>query len=95
MANKFSVLLGKQILKVQSKIEDRLKQIEDLKTLTFTRIQQITKATFTDAQSLDFEIYGSIATKLAIDTSDMDIAVYGVVPIDKINSSANVRELTV
>lgn len=46
-------------------------------------------------QQLDFEIYGSIATKLAIDTSDMDIAVYGVVPIDKINSNANVRELTV
>lgn len=27
---------------------------------------------------LSFEVYGSMATKLAIDTSDMDIAIYGI-----------------
>ena len=36
-----------------------------------------------------------MATKLAIDTSDMDIAVYGVIPIEKINASPNPREITV
>lgn len=28
--------------------------------------------------SLNFDVYGSMATKLAIDTSDMDIAIYGI-----------------
>jgi len=28
--------------------------------------------------SLSFDVYGSMATKLAIDTSDMDIAIYGI-----------------
>ena len=36
-----------------------------------------------------------MATKLAIDTSDMDIAVYGIVPNEKLNASSNPRELTV
>ena len=30
--------------------------------------------------SLSFDVYGSMATKLAIDTSDMDIAIYGIQP---------------
>ena len=76
--------LGKQVLKIQSKVETRLSQIEEFKEATFSRIQQITKQTFVDATNIDFQIYGSMATKLAIDTSDMDIAVYGVIPAEKI-----------
>jgi DNA polymerase sigma len=76
--------LGKQVLKIQSKVETRLSQIEEFKEATFSRIQQITKQTFADATNIDFQIYGSMATKLAIDTSDMDIAVYGVIPAEKI-----------
>lgn len=72
------------MLKIQSKIETRLSQIEEYKEVTFSRIQQIAKQTFSEATNIEFEIYGSMATKLAIDTSDMDIAVYGIIPADKI-----------
>ena len=87
--------LGKQVLKIQSKVETRLSQIEEFKEATFSRIQQITKQTFADATNIDFQIYGSMATKLAIDTSDMDIAVYGVIPAEKIAQSLNPKELIV
>jgi len=36
-----------------------------------------------------------MATKLAIDTSDMDIAVYGVISQEQINQSLNPKELVV
>ena len=36
-----------------------------------------------------------MATKLAIDTSDMDIAVYGVISHERINQSSNPKELVV
>jgi DNA polymerase sigma len=84
VACKFFTQLGKQVLKIQSKIETRLSQIEEYKEVTFSRIQQIAKQTFSEATNIEFEIYGSMATKLAIDTSDMDIAVYGIIPADKI-----------
>ena len=36
-----------------------------------------------------------MATNLAIDTSDMDIAIYGVISPEKIAASQNPRELAV
>jgi hypothetical protein len=36
-----------------------------------------------------------MATKLAIDTSDMDIAIYGVISAEKMVSSQNPRDLMV
>jgi DNA polymerase sigma len=76
IVTKFFTSLGKQVFKIMAKIETRLAQIEEFKEATFSRIQQIAKQTFTN--DLEFEIYGSMATKLAIDTSDMDIAIYGI-----------------
>lgn len=40
-------------------------------------ICKIARDTFPEL-SLSFDVYGSMATKLAIDTSDMDIAIYGI-----------------
>lgn len=79
--------------KISGKIETRLAQVEEFKEVTFSRIQNIAKQTFND--SLEFEIYGSMATKLAIDTSDMDIAVYGILTSEEIASSLIPRDLVV
>lgn len=42
-------------------------------------IQRVVRDTFPEL-SLRFDVYGSMATKLAIDSSDMDIAIYGIQP---------------
>ena len=42
-------------------------------------ICKVARDTFPEL-SLSFDVYGSMATKLAIDTSDMDIAIYGIQP---------------
>jgi len=97
VAQKFFAKLGRQIVRMQTKIERKLNKVDKLRQVVFDRIQQIAKQTYPEVPEgrLDFEVYGSMATKLAIDTSDMDIAIYGVIPAAKINSSLNPRELTV
>ena len=45
--------------------------------------------------SIEFKVYGSMATKLAIDTSDMDISIHGVVDSQGVMSNKDLRTLTV
>jgi DNA polymerase sigma len=45
--------------------------------LSYELVCRIVRDTYPEL-SINFDIYGSMATKLAIDTSDMDIAIYGI-----------------
>lgn len=47
--------------------------------MCFELLTKVTRDTFPEL-NLSFDIYGSMATKLAIDTSDMDIIIYGIQP---------------
>ena len=47
------------------------------------------------SERIDFKVYGSMATKLAIDTSDMDISIHGVVDSQGVMDSQQLRTLTV
>ena len=69
--------IGAQILEIQRKIDIWLAESDQARLLCFELICKIVRDTFPEL-SLTFDIYGSMATKLAIDTSDMDIAIYGV-----------------
>jgi DNA polymerase sigma len=73
----FCKALGEQILQMNTLIDSYLHEAEEAKRLSFELISQVARDTFPEL-SLDLEIYGSTATKLAIDTSDLDIAIYGV-----------------
>jgi DNA polymerase sigma len=64
--------------------------------MVYDRLFDITKNTFAgNAERLEFKVYGSMATKLAIDTSDMDISLHGVIEQEILASSDNPREITV
>jgi DNA polymerase sigma len=47
------------------------------------------------AEKIEFKVYGSMATKLAIDTSDMDISIHGVVDSQGVMDSQQLRMVTV
>ena len=66
---------------MQGKIEERLAKVEPLRQDCFDKLFRIAKQTYDEVPSdrIDFKVYGSMATKLAIDTSDMDISIHGVV----------------
>jgi len=51
-------------------------------------LQQISKDTFS-GKKLEFDIYGSMATGLAIDSSDLDIAVSGAFECGPIDEKKN------
>lgn len=78
---RFYELLGSQITDMQVKIENRLSRVEPLRQDCFDKLFKIAKQTYDEVPSdkIDFKVYGSMATKLAIDTSDMDISIHGVV----------------
>ena len=46
-------------------------------------------------EKIEFKVYGSMATKLAIDTSDMDISIHGVVDSQGVMDSMQLRQVTV
>lgn len=58
-------------------MEGYLNESEAARDLCFELISKVARDTFPEL-SLTFDIYGSMATKLAIDSSDMDIAIYGI-----------------
>lgn len=47
--------------------------------MCYELLTKVTRDTFPEL-NLTFDIYGSMATKLAIDTSDLDIIIYGIQP---------------
>ena len=79
--DRFYELIGSQISAMQSKIEERLSKVEPLRQDCFDKLFRIAKQTYDEvpSKSIEFKVYGSMATKLAIDTSDMDISIHGVV----------------
>ncbi len=64
---------------MQSKVEGILAEAEEAHLHSYELIQKVVRDTFPEL-SLRFDVYGSMATKLAIDSSDMDIAIYGIQP---------------
>jgi len=64
---------------LQREIDSRLSESEQARALSLDLICKVARDTFPEL-SLSFDVYGSMATKLAIDTSDMDIAIYGIQP---------------
>lgn len=85
----FHQILGDQILQVQTKMDHLLHEAEEARQLCFDLISKVARDCFPE-MCLSFEVYGSMATKLAIDTSDMDIAIYGI-PGD--NRSSSLQQL--
>ena len=76
----FYQLIGKQILKMQGIIEKKLAIVEPLRQACFKRLFEMAMNTFEKKENqIDFKVFGSMETKLAIDTSDMDISLYGVI----------------
>lgn len=73
----FHSTLGNQIIQVQHMVDQYLAEAEEARILCFELISKVVRDTFPEL-NLDFDVYGSMATKLAIDTSDMDIAIYGI-----------------
>ena len=94
---RFFELIGNQILNMQSMIEARLSMVECLRTDCFNNLFNLAKQTYDEvpSENIKFEIYGSMATKLAIDTSDMDISIHGVVDSLGVMDAQQLRILTV
>lgn len=82
---------------MQSIIEDRLEKMEPLRVLAYEKLVSLTKLTYSEVpkDKIEMKVYGSMVTKLAIDTSDMDISVHGVIDEQELAASGNPRQLTV
>ena len=82
---------------MQGIIETRLAEVEPLRQDCFTKLFDLVKQTYTEVpqEQIEFKVYGSMATKLAIDTSDMDISIHGVVNSQGIVDCQQLRKLTV
>ena len=94
---KFLALVGQQILQMQAIIERRLAKMEPLRNLAYEKLLSTAKLTYSEVPKdrIEFKIYGSMVTKLAIDTSDMDISIDGVIDERELAESGNPRQLTV
>ena len=77
--DRFHFEIGRQLTQLQREIDNRLSESEQARALCLDLICKVVRDTFPEL-SLSFDVYGSMATKLAIDTSDMDIAIYGIQP---------------
>jgi len=75
--DQFHLNLGEQLLAVQTKIDSWLLESEQHRLMSYELVCRVIRDTYPEL-SLNFDVYGSMATKLAIDTSDMDIAIYGI-----------------
>ena len=95
--DRFLMLIGQQILKMQSIIEQRLDKMEPLRDLAYEKLLSTAKLTYSEVPKdrIEFKVYGSMITKLAIDTSDMDISIDGVIDEQELAASGNPRQLTV
>ena len=69
--------LGAQILALTSKVDAWLAEAAPLRTQAYDLVCGVIRDAYPEL-SLNFDVYGSMLTKLAIDTSDMDISVVGV-----------------
>jgi DNA polymerase sigma len=72
---KFFAKMDQEIYKLQSKIKLKLLSIESERQSALRRIESSIKETYSECPSARVEMYGSMATGLAIDSSDMDLLV--------------------
>jgi DNA polymerase sigma len=72
---KFFAKMDQEIYKLQSKIKLKLLSIESERQSALRRIESSIKETYSECQGARVEMYGSMATGLAIDSSDMDLLV--------------------
>ena len=95
--DKFVELIGRQILKMQKMIEDRLEKMEPIRNKAYENLLELARLTYSEVpkENIEFRIYGSMVTKLAIDTSDMDISIDGVIDAKKLSECDNPRHMTV
>jgi DNA polymerase sigma len=73
----FHKTLGDQLLQLTKTIDDALDEAAQARQHCFDLIRNLATNTFPEL-ALSFDVYGSMTTKLAIDSSDMDIAIYGI-----------------
>ena len=67
-----------------------------LRSEVFDRLLSLAQNTYSAAKErIEFKMYGSMATGLAIDSSDMDIQIDGVLSDKDLMQSANPMELAV
>ena len=64
---------------MEQKMQKHLDEAQAAREMCYELLTKVTRDTFPEL-NLEFDIYGSMATKLAIDTSDMDIIIYGIQP---------------
>ena len=78
---------------MQSIIEKRLEKMEPLRNLAYEKLLSTARLTYSEVpkERIEFKIYGSMVTKLAIDTSDMDISIDGVIDEKELADSDNPR----
>ena len=58
-------------------MQAQLDEAAQARNMCFELLSECARDTFPEL-NLAFDIYGSMATKLAIDTSDLDIIIYGI-----------------
>ncbi|TNV74895.1 hypothetical protein FGO68_gene8183 [Halteria grandinella] len=76
--DQFYTKLDQEIYKLQNKIKFKLQGIEPERQSALRRIESSIKDTYSECPNARVEMYGSMATGLAIDSSDMDLLVSGV-----------------
>ena len=71
--------------------------MEPIRTKAYENLLELARMTYSEVpkENIEFRIYGSMVTKLAIDTSDMDISIDGVIDAKKLAESDNPRHMTV
>lgn len=70
--------MDQEIYKLQNTIKLKLLSIEGERQSALRRIESSIKETYSECPNARVEMYGSMATGLAIDSSDMDLLVSGV-----------------
>lgn len=70
--------MDQEIYKLQNKIKFKLQSIEPERQSALRRIEASIKDTYSECPNAKVEMYGSMATGLAIDSSDMDLLVSGI-----------------
>ena len=84
--SEFYGVLDAQILKLQNDQEAKLAKTQKLRDQVFQmvkqRIEEVFQTRWSEELKVKVDIYGSMATGLAIDSSDLDILVRDYIPED-------------
>ena len=74
--------MDQEIYKVQGQLKLKLASIETERQIALRKIENQVRITYMDHPEARIQMYGSMATGLAIDSSDMDLLISGVFCFD-------------